>query len=360
MVGRRASGDGELRDEKPGLGFSEGVVHPLLGQLRPALVFLMQAAVSRVKDPAPESHQNLERLGDARARQVLQRPVPVVIVVHAELIVASHQFVVELSVDAHSYVVFGRHPARRLRSGGELAEVRRALVVAQRQDVAVRAVDLPEFHHSVEEVMKVWEKVVVLLDEHHEPFVAPKNLDALEDEVQLPPPVMFGLGDGRFPVVSVRVRVLGVQAAHPESVRFRHVPRTISGVLSREFTGIQLRAVGEEHLQNFTEGDVLHHLRQLLGEVVVTEYDERFFYVLHLFQRADEHVKVSRSVVHLHRDHHLRLRREALCVLNQLFVVAVIHRSTHTNDGAVVELGRLRDPLHAPDTFAREHDIKQR
>lgn len=122
MLHRPMVRQGQRGREKSRLRLFKCLIHPLQRLFWPAILLLMQAAISCVKNPTSKSHQSLERFGDARTRQVLQGPVPVIIIIGAECIIASHQFVVELSGDAHSYVMLGGQPSCRLCFAGKLVE----------------------------------------------------------------------------------------------------------------------------------------------------------------------------------------------------------------------------------------------
>ena len=133
---------GAAEDQRAGeqavLDPPQGLLHLLPRPLRPALLLLVEAAVAGVQHPGRPRRQHLERLGDAGAGQVLQGPVPVVVVVGAELVVAAHQLVVHLPGQRQAHVVLGGHPAGGHQLAGQRGEPgARRLVVPQGQDVAV-------------------------------------------------------------------------------------------------------------------------------------------------------------------------------------------------------------------------------
>lgn len=129
------------------LGRLKALVNPLCGPFRPAVFLLVKATVSCVENPGALSHQHLEGLRYAGSREVLQSPVPVVVVIGAEFVVAAHQFVVHLPGDGHAYVVFGGHPPSGQHLIGQFGKISQAIVVPQSQHVTIWAAALPELYH---------------------------------------------------------------------------------------------------------------------------------------------------------------------------------------------------------------------
>ncbi len=227
-------------------------------------------------------------------------------------------------------------------------------MVAYGEDVAIPAFGFPELGHGFEVFMEIWEKVVVFLDEDDISVVSPKNPHSLEHEMQLPPPMVFGLGDGRFPVVSVRIWVFCVQTALFYGILLRYVSRTILRTLSWEFVGIQLDAVGEIDLEDLAKGNSFDHIGNFLWEIVMTEYHKCVLYSSNFFQGLYEHFEVRRTIVDLHDDDQLRIQWKLVSILNELSVVAVIDRLSHILNGPVLKFNHyssLWDLFSVTSTF---------
>lgn len=89
---------------------------------------------------------------------------------------------------------------------------------------------------------------MVLLDQQDQAFVVVENVDSVPYKVQLPPPVVLGLGELCLSVMAESVRVLCVDAAQLQGLFFWNVSRAVPGVVSGELLGVQLDAEGEKNL----------------------------------------------------------------------------------------------------------------
>lgn len=79
--------------------------------------------------------------------------------------------------------------------------------------------------------------------------------------MQLPPPVVFSLGELGLSIMAEGVGLFSINASHPQSCILLHVSGAISRVSARELVRVQLNAERKEHLQNWTE---IHPSNQLI------------------------------------------------------------------------------------------------
>ncbi|KAG8430549.1 hypothetical protein GDO86_020404 [Hymenochirus boettgeri] len=181
-------------------------------------------------------------MGEAGGGEVLEAPVPVVIVIGAKLCHAAHQLVVQLSGHSYGRSVLWRYPAAHFHMLG----VRRRLYTGS----APQAKQLAPFLftlvlHETQSVLPVGEQVTSLLQEHHIPSVAAHLPQPLPREVELPPPVMFVQGESCFSVVAVAIRVPGIVAPSLQGRFLGQIPWAVVGIHSWKFLRVEAQAVGE-------------------------------------------------------------------------------------------------------------------
>lgn len=108
---------------------------------------MVHAAVSGVENPRRLAHHDLPVVGEAGHGQVLQGPVPVVVVIGAEGVGTLDELLVRLSAQSHPHVVLSGLPGLHLHLVS-LAGVADVAVAAQRKDVAVVALLPLESRHQ--------------------------------------------------------------------------------------------------------------------------------------------------------------------------------------------------------------------
>lgn len=312
---------------------------------RSAGFLVVHAAVPRVKNPGDFGNQHFPELWKTRDSQVLQSPVPVVVIVGAEGVRALDELLVGVSAEGHAHVVLGGLPRLHLHLVGAAGEAAaHGAVGAQGNDLALGALPLAQGPELFEDVVEVGRQVVVLFEEEDGPGVLPQRPDPLPDEMQLPPPVVLGLGEASFAVVPEGVGVLGVDAAQAQGGRLAHVAGAVAGVVAGEFAGVELDAEGEEDLQDGAEVHACRQPVELLGPQVVAQHQQHVLHSRRPPQRLQQQPQVLGSIVHLHHQHHVGgggPRREAPGVPHRLVEVQSVNERAVTQRPVLGQHRRL-------------------
>ena len=164
------------------------------------------------------NHEDCEGFSETVVRDVLERPVPVVVIKLTELSTAA-QYLLPLSPsEGHPHVVLGGDPLRHLHRLPPRAD-RPAMISPETQNVDPQLLFVSD--HEREEMEEVRGEKMILFQEEDEAGVVPDDGQAAEHVVGLPPPVMLGLTELGLSVVPEGVRPGRVSAGPPLGLRPR-------------------------------------------------------------------------------------------------------------------------------------------